>query len=176
MKYIIDIPDDRIRDFVGSTHLLMPYTMAGHKGYHDTELELTPYAEPDRKAIEDEVWKLADTIHGMSIQDKMSCFGFSLTSAVTLNLSYQEAKAKYEAWKKKGVIHVGDEIMSVEDDVKAVMLDCADYESIYVMTEHGCVERWKDLDGVKKTGRKFPEVAELSEKMGGVTDENSIQI
>lgn len=129
--------------------------------------KLPPYTEPDRKAIEDEVWKLADTIHGMSIQEKMACFGFSLTSAVTLNLSYQEAKAKYEAWKKKGVIHVGDEIMSVEDDVKAVMLDCADYESIYVMTEHGCVERWKDLDGVKKTGRTFPEVTELLEKMRG---------
>ena len=35
------------------------------------------------------------------------------------------------------------------------------------MTEHGCVERWKDLDGVKKTGRTFPEVAELLDKMRG---------
>ena len=98
------------------------------KGYLKAKKEYQPqgipYTESDRKAIEDEVWKLADTIHGMSIQDKTSCFGFSLTSAVTLNFSYQEAKAKYEAWKKKGVIHVGDEIMSVEDDAKAVMLDC----------------------------------------------------
>lgn len=39
-----------------------------------------------------------------------------------------------------------------------------------VMTEHGCVERWKDLDGVKKTGRTFPEVTELLEKMRGEQD------
>ena len=165
MKYIIDVDKDRVSKH-GKLELLCEVENALPQYIH-TAIDARPYTEPDRKAIEDEVWELADTIHGMSIQDKMACFGFSLTSAVTLNLSYQEAKAKYEAWKKKGVIHVGDEIMSVEDDVKAVMLDCADYESIYVMTEHGCVERWKDLEGVKKTGRTFPEVEELLKKMRG---------
>ena len=61
-KYIIDIPDNRVCDYVGSTHLLMPYTTAGHKGHYDTGLNLTPYTEPDRKAIEDaqeEAWNLA---------------------------------------------------------------------------------------------------------------------
>ena len=50
-KYVIEIPDDRIGDFVGNTHLLMPYTMAGHKGHHDTGLEMTPYTEPDEQSV-----------------------------------------------------------------------------------------------------------------------------
>ena len=70
MKYIIDIPDDRICDFVGSTHLLMPYTMAGHKGHHDTGLELMPYTDIDikEKAEEfsrgyDEGWDAGSKFH-----------------------------------------------------------------------------------------------------------------
>ena len=46
-KYIIEIPDDKIQDFVGSTHFLMPYIMAGHIGHHDTGLPIEPYTEPD---------------------------------------------------------------------------------------------------------------------------------
>ena len=74
-KYIIDIPEDRIGDFVGSTCLLMPFTMAKHKGVHNTNLKLTPYTEPDRKAIEDEVWEFVRIITDMTEKQRIECFG-----------------------------------------------------------------------------------------------------
>ena len=70
-KYVVEIPDDKICDFVGSTHLLMPYTMAGHKGHHDTGLSLAPYTEPDRNDIEDEVWEFATICTKMNGADSI---------------------------------------------------------------------------------------------------------
>lgn len=52
-KYIIEIPEDKITDFVGSTHFLMPYMMAGHIGHHDTGLPIVPYTEPDLELIKE---------------------------------------------------------------------------------------------------------------------------
>ena len=56
-KYIIEIPEDKIADFVGSTHFLMPYMMAGHIGHHDTGLPIEPYTEPDLDAICNEAYE-----------------------------------------------------------------------------------------------------------------------
>ena len=56
-KYIIEIPDDKIGDFIGSTHFLMPYMMAGHIGHHDTELPIEPYTEPDLKHVRKEAYE-----------------------------------------------------------------------------------------------------------------------
>lgn len=178
-KYIIDIPDDRVCDFVGSTHLLMPYEMAGRKGHHNTGLELTPYTGPGREAIEDEVWEFVrDIISGqnMSFFDSEKCYGFSSTNQVILNLSYREAKSKYEAWRKrKDEIRVGDEVQyslagyeytfivfGKENDVLYGMrTDKVNIDDIY--------ETWdycnKSDSTLKKTGRYFPEVAELLKKM-----------
>ena len=106
-KYVIEIPDDRACDYVGSTHLLMPYTMAGHKGHHDTGLNLTPYTEPDRKAVEnaqEEAWEFAGRLYyseeygGMNNKDFRSAFYGESAESVALNMSYQEVKSKYEAW------------------------------------------------------------------------------
>lgn len=55
-KYIIEIPEDKITDFVGSTHFLMPYIMAGHIGHHDTGLPIEPYTEPDLEQIKKEAY------------------------------------------------------------------------------------------------------------------------
>ena len=58
-KYIIEIPEDKITDFVGSTHFLMPYSMAGHKGHHDTELPIKPYTDPDLEQVRKEAYDKA---------------------------------------------------------------------------------------------------------------------
>lgn len=168
MKYIIEIenePFGRNDDPVIPHGMDELYRAKGFKSlvFDKNGLDkLIPYTEPDRKAIEDEVWGFAWEVLQLDLTVFREIFGYD-----TDKMDYRDYKSKYEAWKEKDVIHVGDEIISVEDDVKAFMLDCADYESIYVMTEHGCVERWKDLTEVKKTGRTFPEVAELLQKMRG---------
>lgn len=164
MRYIIDAPSNLYK--IGGTLRVPVKVGEGDLCWYDTYLKVESYTEPNRKAIEDEVWELTEKVYMMGTKERELCFGFTSPTEVMANLFYQEAKDKFEAWlKQKDEIHYGDEIISVDDDVKAVMLDCADYESIYVMTENGCVERWKDLDGVKKTGRHFPEVAELLKKM-----------
>lgn len=56
-KYIIEIPEDKIADFVGSTHFLMPYMMAGHIGHHDTGLPIEPYTEPDLERVRKEAYE-----------------------------------------------------------------------------------------------------------------------
>ena len=56
-KYIIEIPEDKTADFIGSTHLLMPYSMAGHKGHHDTGLPIKPYTEPDLEQVRKEAYE-----------------------------------------------------------------------------------------------------------------------
>lgn len=171
VKYIIEIPEDRIGDFVGSTHLLMPYTMAGHKGHHDTGLSLTPYTEPDRNDIEDEVWEFATICTKMNGADSVDVIGgFSLD--IFTNYSYQEAKAKYEEWKKQNdEVRVGDELKD-DENVRAVVLDIIvdDYVNYEVFTENGITDEWQK-GIVVKTGRHFPEVAELLKKMREYTDD-----
>lgn len=102
--------------------------------------KLTPYTEPGLnplvdeavETIENEVWEFVRTCLVMDGSDFTEAFD-SCSYINLLEYSYQEAKAKFEAWlKQKDELNFGDEIISVEDDVKAVMLDCADYESIYV--------------------------------------------
>jgi len=145
MKYIIDVPDNTKQiDAMYLWYVLKSYPLS----------ELEPYIEPDRKAIEDEVWEFIRICLVMDGFDFVDAFD-SCSYINLLKYSYQEAKAKYEAWlKQKDELNFGDEIISV-DDVKAVMLDRVDNESIHVMTEHGCVEQWKNLDVVKKTGKKI---------------------
>lgn len=171
MKYIIDIPDDRIGDYVGSTHLLMPYIVAGHKGHYDTELELTPYTEPDRKAIEDEVWSFVNFMaQEMDTFARGMCFNKEHALGIVRGMTYQEAKAKYEAWKKqKDEIHVGDEIVGIYSDgdktppLVVLKVEGNYYYGIYSKTG-GFVQGGLNYE---KTGRHFDEVEELLQKMRG---------
>ena len=168
MKYIIDIPDDRIGDFVGSTHLLMPYFLAGHKGHHDTGLALRPYTEPDLsplvdeavEAIENEVWELADYMCRMSQDEKSRCFGFSYPSEVTTNLTYQEAKSLFEKWME---FNVGDEVIH-NGKIKTVLCVFIGQLTLCDSDGHTYYVKRED-DNIKKTGRHFPEVGQLLEKM-----------
>ena len=155
MKYIIDLPEE----FAEATIEYWEKTVG---------MSLEPYTELDRKIIEDEVWELTKNIYGMSIEDKMSCFGFSLTSAITSNLSCQEAKAKFKAWKKqKDDIHVGDEYCDTGEVFVVTNVDNSDIVSV-IFTDGSVDELFKkELRECKKTGRHFDEVEELLRKIKG---------
>lgn len=160
MKYIIDIPDDRVCDYAGSTHLLIPYIMAGHKGHHDTGLNLTPYTEPDRKAIEDEVWRFARGLLNYTDDDWET-----ITNMLLLDIPYQEAKAKYEAWKKKkNEIRVGDEV-TLDYNVRLVVVTIDNGTSVQGIDENGECFECIELKELEKTGRHFDEIEELLKRM-----------
>jgi len=155
LKYIIDIPTE------------MAEATARYWN-ETTDMTLIPYIESDQKAIEDEVWEFVKKIECLTIGETEDCFDVEYEGIpfVANMFSYQEAKAKYEAWlKKKDEIHVGDELKD-DGNIKAVVLDIldADYESYEVFTENGIVDEWQK-GIVVKTGRHFDEVEELMKKM-----------
>lgn len=110
MKYIIDVPDN--------TQWIQWMNVSEKDGhaYFDYKApeDLTPYTEPDRKVIEDEVWDFASMLMNMH-HDVAEDIYWSMNGGkgieVAAEMTYQEAKSKYEAWKaKKAEIHVGNEL------------------------------------------------------------------
>lgn len=183
MKYIIDVSEDRIKDgklnlYAEVESVLPTRIQTGIKCEPYTEPDLNPLVDEAVETIENEVWSLAREIaYCMSLQE---CEDAGMVdeddiyddaAGVLEKLNYQEAKARYDAWKKqRAEIHVGDEVIPMDTE----------YDTMIV------TRTWKDgydesnfidtigFDGsicsfftskVKKTGRHFDEVKELLKKM-----------
>lgn len=137
-----------------------------------TGMAIVPYDEPDRKAIEDEVWEFVRIITDMTEAQRKECFG-GVTCNLDEYMTYQEAKAKYEAWKKqKDEIRVGDEVTYTLCGDTATFIVLGKKKNKYYgfnpnAPDYNDVGEYCDADMLKKTGRHFPEVAELLEKMRG---------
>lgn len=170
-KYIIDIPDDSDTKYTydqDTKELKFPSPRIDFTNLMGLEIVLKnviPYTEPDRKAIEDEVWKFAK--YCCDIMD----YEWQLDT-------YQQAKGKIEAWKKQeDEIHVGDEIEQLTATGNPVGLKCVatkivDDEILKGVTQTGevvtCssqIKRWW-----RKTGRHFDEIEELLKKMRNADD------
>ena len=171
MKYIIDVSKDRVSKG-GKLELLCEVENSLPQYVH-TAIDAVPYKEPDRKAIEDEVWELADYMGRMSLTERDLCFGFSLPQEVTMNMSYNEAKSKFEAWLKQKDeirvgIRVGDEVLN-RLGKPYVIYEIKDNSAYGIMFDEYPLsqECFSVYDNVKKTGRHFDEVAELLKKMRG---------
>ena len=165
MKYIVDIPSELVLKDDG-------YSFSDGNSYCITGnlSKLTPYAEPDRNVIEDEVWEFVKKIECLTVGETEDCFDVEYEGIpfVANMFSYQEAKARYEAWKKqKDEIHVGDEYSDVGEVFVVTNINNSDIASV-IFTD-GSVDEFskKELRECRKTGRHFPEVAELLEKMRG---------
>lgn len=169
-KYIIEFEDEPSMREDGVNY----YTCKSARWYklEDTIINrLEPYTDPDRKDIEDEVWKFAKKIgsfNGLAKHDLDECFGHTTIQGVmTTYDTYQEAKEKYEAWRKqKDEICVGDEI-DIDGEITVVTMVNKHGEILSVdcggMTYYYYVE--SQLKRAKKTGRHFFEVEDLLKKM-----------
>jgi len=160
MKYIVDVPNqDYSYDEILHTLKL--------KFYDDNLscevlLDAESYTEPDRKAIEDEVWEFATNIF---FEDFDEIFGGTPHEVLT-SLSYQQIKEQYDAWKKeKEEIRVGDE---VKHRGLNYVVGYVGADKVYHLIDKNWL-RTVVQGGYQliKTGRNFPEVAELLEKMRG---------
>ena len=176
MKYIIDIEDEYTKDWVNETpmckELCMPISVPNRqRTYHiTTGFKLEPYTEPDRKAVEDEVWSLAREIaYCMSVQECIDAGMISdediydSASGVLEKLTYQEAKSKYEAWSKQN-IREGDEVI-YNSRTRAVVLKPETKEKYGTILTSEFDTIVVTHDELEKTGRHFPEIAELLKKM-----------
>ena len=167
MKYIIDVPD-------GTKWIEAYYTVDYLRYQGDTIMvdSLIPYTEPDREAVENEVWEFARRIICPSdcCEDSISKYTEEFLGipshkarAIFKDLSYQEAKAKYEAWSKQN-IHEGDEVM-YNSRTRAVVLKPETEEKYGTILTSEFATIAVSHDDLEKTGRHFPEVEELLKKM-----------
>ena len=132
---------------------------------------LTPYTEPDLnplvdeavETIENEVWEFVCKFV-WAVDDK-KILGTDILHAVR-DMTYQEAKIKYEAWKKeKDEIRVGDEV-ELSEGVKGL---------VYIVGEEMLEGAYLNCDGLvpfcwskkdcRKTGKHFDEIEELLKKV-----------
>ena len=170
MKYIIDIPDEKTYAYINDekTFLRMPISLGENEiksMFAPTMLRIKPYIEPDRKAIEDEAWGLAERIADMSYDDFISCFEGE-TEEYVYGLTYHEVKAKYEAWKKrKEEIHVGDEVKIANTIGVVTRVPEYDEQRVHYIAESGTVYCNNAYADIVKTGRHFDEVESLLKKM-----------
>ena len=89
MKYIVELEDEPYMREDGVNY----YTCKSARWYKLGETvinRLTPYTEPDREAIENEVW-----------ENTWKMFLTPEDFGATRGDSYSEAKAKYDAWKEQ---------------------------------------------------------------------------
>ena len=171
MKYIIDIPDKAIEFMGGRDHVSVfvePECKVGdckHYALRISKEDIEPYTEPNRKAIENEVWDFAISCIDMDGIDFYRCFEHDSVFYLT-EYTYSEAKSKYDEWKrKKEEIRVGDEvkIKDLEDKgiVTSVLATRCD-----VLWFDGTVSEDVLMSELYKTGRHFDEIEDFLKKMG----------
>lgn len=133
-----------------------------------TTSDLTPYTEPDREAIEDEVWKFAKKVRLEGFIDSNGALRGYISNFET----YQEAKAKYESWKAE--ILVGYEVQHKElPELKIYVTDMDDNSfggfalcRVEDVCDYGDRFSECNVHQYERTGRVFPNIVELLKKMG----------
>lgn len=120
-KYIIDIPDE------GKYRLGHAYIF-GNDGERIVTscnvTDLTPYTDLDRKAIEDEVWDFASMLMNMHpdvAEDIYLSMNGGKGIGVAAEMTYSEAKAIYESWKKQ----------KEDEEIKQKVIDLAEEIGIH---------------------------------------------
>ena len=175
MKYIIDVPDEQ-RHIYDEEDKVLSFLVINKNSKCNMaiDIEAMPYTEPDRKAIEDaqeEAWKMASKcLWDITNSQSRDIFGTDCVY-VPREMSYQEAKARYDDWKKsKDEIRVGDEVL--DHLGKPYIIYKINDVSAYGVgfdecpLSHNCFPVCYN----KKTGRHFDEVEELLKKMKGESE------
>lgn len=166
-KYIVELEDEPYMREDGVNY----YTCKSARWYKLGETiinRLTPYTEPDRKAIEDEVWSFAWKIFNMDFGEYAKLFDDNECPS-----DYRETKAKYEEWKKQKEeeIHVGDEVFIKGDPHKEKAIVLRLYQpKMYkpvsdVLWADGSVEKTVLVEKLMCAYRHFDEVDELLEAL-----------
>ena len=165
MKYIIEIPDERERDYIAETpfgkRLFFPLRITDVAYSLPTHLHVEEYTDVNREEIENEVWDFVKiAFWNMTQEDIDQCYDGWFPD------SYREAEEKYDAWKKqKEEIRVGDEVTYGDANGVVVGIDTEDI-GIYAVWKDGRTG-YMGMRYVTKTGRHFDEVESLLKKMGG---------
>lgn len=136
-----------------------------------------PYIEPSRgeiyknayqKGLSD-AWDAAKKIvlsredGGLfGYEERKAVFGCGNYMALKMFLAPEAIEKIRQYEQKQEKIKVGDEVIN-DEDIKGVTVDMDDY-LLHVLDENGVIQAWPRED-VVKTGRHFPEIAEVIKTM-----------
>lgn len=130
----------------------------------------------------DDAWKAVRKIIHMPEGDLLNLFDVysSVCTPVQVMLKYDASEAieKLKAYEQEqeelgiqGYFKNGEEVIDA-DATKAVILRVSEDNYCQVYTEKGCIENWHiHTYKFHKTGRYFPEIVTVLEKMRGEQDE-----
>lgn len=169
MKYLIEVPDETGQAYYN----IAPYTEPSQKAIdlqHAHDIENVARMNYSKGA--EDAWEFARRIICPSdcCEDSISSHmkeifnkdGWEIRGIFN-DLSYQEARDKYDAWKKqKDEIRVGDEVTSKFGD--GVVIDIVADESVHILGKDGHWNEYADGEYCK-TGRHFDEVEKLMKRM-----------
>ena len=181
MKYIIDLPENQevalsdghqTKIIQPDNNKMVVFNCGDDILRLGFTVKLTPYNESEAEQRgQEEAWELARHLYNVSPDVTESIYrsmngGKGL--GVALEMPYAEAKAKYDAWRKlKDELQIGDEVKH-DKYGRCVLLEKRDLigaELWHVIDGTGKVCQINRRHIIGKTGRTFPEVAELLEKM-----------
>ena len=173
-KYIIDIPEKEM------VYLNVWKCEDGKYVWTDSYIpsDLKPYTASESyidglKEGQNDAWEFASMLMNMH-PDVAEDIYWSMNGGkgigVAAEMTYQEAKARYDEWQKqKEKIHVGDEVIPLDtqyDTMIVTKIWTSEYCSEWVDTISSDGKVYSFLKtNITKTGRHFPEVAELLKKM-----------
>ena len=121
-----------------------------------------PYTEPDLEQIRKEAWEAARTL--WNTPKRKEIFGYTSFNTALMTLTAQEVIEKIRAYEQaQEKIQVGDEVFY--GNTKGIVIrpeDSDRYASVFTAIGEHIIAENKNLT---KTGRHFPEIAEVLRKM-----------
>ena len=162
-KYIIDIPE---KEMVYIN--IWKYKDDGKRVWANTYTtsDLRPYTASESyidglSKGQKEVWGFLKALYILSDEELYEIF----PNGCAYEMTYSEAKAKYDAWKKsKEEIRVGDEVETKSGNKACVLYANPDGTQMFVFKADGTAAWWSK-GAIHKTGKNHPEVDELLKKM-----------
>ena len=116
-----------------------------------------------RKGMED-AWEAARTL--WNTPNRKEIFGHTTFNTVLTTLTAQEAIEKIKAWEDgKQKINVGDEVKCIKAGWTAIVTKIKEDGYLTLMGNDGAIANGYDEKDFIKTGRRFPEIAEVLRKM-----------
>ena len=155
MKYIVEIPDE-----VDVCDKLVPFDKCRPSWWEEA------YSKGA-----DDAWGAAKKLLLMSSEEVKAVFpNLDKCSLLNLDCSVVEAIGKITEYVKEPV--VGDELYCPHEKIRAIVAIAEDDAfSVFVMPDSGTVKFgriWRrDLEHWHKTGRRFPQVADMLEALKG---------
>ena len=169
-KYIIELLDDCQSEFKG----IMALGLAQEKQISVElipEESLRPYTEPDTEQVRNEAyqkglsdaWETVKELFGFTFDEQATIFKTTSVRDTVRKYSASECIEKLKAYEQEQdeEIKIGDEVITASG--KAVVMGVGPVHFEYYNADG--TSGYDEVKNVKKTGRTFPEIAEVLRKM-----------